>query len=145
MGYEDLCLFHCFEQPAGWHGICSVHSRDRFTRGNLLEVSTMNNRGIVTIAGTLLLSTFCLVTSPRAQDTNGTMTHDSNTMATDSRATDQMHNSMSDPAAVTGSATTKMKEAGKMHTDEDHMTNGQTSEGGHNGMMEGGSTGEMNH
>ena len=103
----------------------------------------MNNRRIVTLAGTVLLSTFCLVTSPRAQDTNGTMTQHGNTMATDSKTTDQMHNSMSDPAAVTGSETTKMKDAGKMHANEGHMMNGDTSEGGHHGMMEGGSAGEM--
>jgi hypothetical protein len=32
----------------------------------------MKNRRIVTLASTLLLSSFCLVTGPRAQDTNGT-------------------------------------------------------------------------
>jgi 6-phosphogluconolactonase len=31
----------------------------------------MNNRRIVTFAGTVFLSTFCFVASPRAQDTNG--------------------------------------------------------------------------
>jgi hypothetical protein len=67
------------------------------------------------------------------------------TMATDNKTTDQMHNSMSDAAAGTGGETTKMKDAAKMHTDKSHMMNGDTSEGGHNGMMEGGSTGEMSH
>jgi hypothetical protein len=105
----------------------------------------MNNRRIVTLAGTLLFSTFCLVTSPRAQDTTGTTMQHGNTMATDNKTRDKMHNSMSDPAAVTGSETTKMKDADKMHANEGHMMNGDTSEGGHSGMMEGGSTDEMRH
>ena len=105
----------------------------------------MNNRRIVTLAGTLLLSTFCLVTSPRAQDANGTMIQHDNPMAKDSKTTDRMHNSMSQPAAAAGSETTKMNDGGKMHAREGHMMNGDTSEGGHNGMMEGGSAGEMSH
>jgi hypothetical protein len=105
----------------------------------------MSNHRIVTLAGTLLLSTFCLVAGPRAQDTNGTTMQHGNTMATQSKTTDQMHNSMSGPAAVTGSETTKMKDAAKMHRNEGHIMNGDTSEGGNNGMMGGGSTGEMSH
>ena len=105
----------------------------------------MNNRRLVTLAGTLLLLTFCLVASPKAQDTNGTTMQHGNTMATESKTTDQMHNSMSVPAAVTGTETTKIKDAAKMHRNGSHMMNGDKSAGGHNRMMEGGSTGEMSH
>jgi hypothetical protein len=104
----------------------------------------MKYRGIVTLAGAVLFSTFCLVTSPRAQDANGNMMHEG-TMAEKGKPTNQMHNSMSDDA-TSSSGTAKMKDGGKMHTKKDHtMMSGETTAGGQGGMMEGGSTGEMNH
>jgi hypothetical protein len=105
----------------------------------------MKYRRIVTLAGAVVFSTFCLVTSPRAQDANGNMMHE-RTTAEKVQPTNQMHNSMSDDATTSSSATAKMKDDGKMHTKKGHtMMNGETTAAGQGGMMEGGSTGETNH
>jgi hypothetical protein len=66
-------------------------------------------------------------------------------MATGSKKTDQMHGSMSHPATLTGSGTSKMKGVAEMHSNEDHMMSGGTGESGHDGMMKDGSGGEMSH
>jgi hypothetical protein len=76
------------------------------------------------------------------------MTHHDKTIMKDNEPTGQTHNSTaSDAATATTGGTTKMKDAAKMDPKEGHMMmmNGHTSEGGHGGMMEGGSTGGMNH
>jgi hypothetical protein len=110
----------------------------------------MNNRRIVTLAGTLLLSTFCLATSPRAQDANGVMMHDGKMMMMkkDGAASGPMENAMtmSNGTTVMTDGTVKMKDGSETHMKDGEMMmmDGHMMEGEHSGMMQGGSTGGTN-
>jgi hypothetical protein len=115
-----------------------------------MEVSVMNNHRIVTLVGAVLLSAFCLVPSPRAQDANGVMMHDGEMMMMkDGKATTPMEHSMtmSNGTTVMNDGTVTMKDGTKTHMKEGQMMmmDGHIMEGGHSGMMEGGSTGGMSH
>jgi hypothetical protein len=104
-----------------------------------MEVSVMNNHRIVTLAGAVLLSTFCLVPSSRAQDANGVMMHDGKMMMMkDGKPTTPMNHSMtmSNGTTVMNDGTVRMKDGTEMHMKDGEMVmmDGHMMEGGHSSM-----------
>jgi hypothetical protein len=107
----------------------------------------MNNQRIVTLAGAVLLSAFCLAPRAGAQDTNSAVTHHDE-MMNNSSPTGQMHNSM----ATSNDATGMSHETGQMKSETERdekngqtMMNGHMSESEHTGVTDNPSTGAMSH
>jgi hypothetical protein len=103
----------------------------------------MNNQRIVTLAGTVLLSAFCLAPRARAQDTNSAMMHDDKMM--NSSTTGQMHNSMATSNGMSHETGQMKSETERDEKNGQTMMNGHMSESEHTGVTDNPSTGAMSH
>ncbi len=109
----------------------------------------MNNRRVLALVAAVLLATFCLAPCLEAADADGVMMHEGKVMMMEKgkpAGPMQSAMTMSDGTTVTTDGTIKMKDGTQTHMKDGQMMmmDGHLMEGGHSGMMGGGSTGGMN-